>query len=70
MKEDTRAATRKLEVIAYYPFGGSTKGKPAVTRQGAVRRHGRTVGPDILKKYTEAELADAIVVVDMPLARR
>jgi hypothetical protein len=67
VKEDT-GATRKLEVIAYYPFGGSTKGKPAVTGKVLFGGTGEQSGPDILKKYTEAELADAIVIVDMPLA--
>src|SRR5579871_979435 len=30
VKEDG-GATRTVEVVAYYPFGGSTKGKPAAT---------------------------------------
>lgn len=67
VKEDS-GATRKLEVIAYYPFGGSTKGKPAVTGKVLFGGTGEQSGPDILKKYTEAELADSIVVIDMPLA--
>jgi hypothetical protein len=61
-------ATRKLEVIAYYPFGGSTRGKPSVTGKVLFGGIGEQCGPDVLKKYTEAELKDAIVVIDMPLA--
>jgi hypothetical protein len=67
VKEDG-GKSRKLEVIAYYPFGGSTKGRPAVTGKVLYGGSGEQSGPDILKTYTDAELADAIVVVDMPLA--
>src|SRR6185503_2362093 len=63
-----KMSRRVLEVIAYYPFGGSTKNKEPVSGRVLFGGTGEQSGPDILKKYTEAELADAIVVVDMPLA--
>ncbi len=60
--------SRKLEVVAYYPFGGSTRGKDAVMGRILFGGTGEQSGPDILQKYSAAELKDAIVVVDMPLA--
>jgi hypothetical protein len=62
------APAKHLEVIAYYPFGGSTRGKDAATGRLLFGGTGEQCGPDVLKKYTEAELKDAIVVIDMPLA--
>ena len=59
---------RHLEVIAYYPFGGSTRGKPPVTGRILFGGSGEDCGPEILKSHSAAELAEAIVVVDMPLA--
>lgn len=59
---------RHLEVVAYYPFGGSTRGKEAVTGRVLFGGSGEDCGPEILKRYTASELAEAIVVVDMPLA--
>src|SRR5262249_6975119 len=67
IKEDG-GKTKKLDVIAYYPFGGSTKGKPAATGKLLFGGTGEDCGPEVLNKYTEAELKDAIVVIDMPLA--
>lgn len=59
---------RTLEVVAYYPFGGSTTGKPAVSGKLLFGGAGEDSGPAILAKYSAAELAESIVVIDMPLA--
>ena len=60
-------AKRNLEVLAYFPFGGSTTGMPPAEGKLLWGGEGEKCGPGILNKYTAAELADAIVVVDMPL---
>lgn len=59
---------RKLDVVAYYPFGGSTAGKPAVTGKLLYGGVGEQSGPEIIAKYPAAELAQSIVVIEMPLA--
>jgi len=63
-------ATKTVEVVAYYPFGGSTRGKAAAT--GRVLYVPGT-GVDAAKALAEATPADAlansIVVMDMPLIR-
>ncbi len=58
---------RDLTVIAYYPFAASTTGKPAVTGRLLWGGTGDNCGPEVLAKYTPDELAEAIVVIDMPL---
>jgi hypothetical protein len=58
---------RELGVIAYYPFGGSTTGKPAATGRLLWGGTGDDCGPQVMAKYTPAQLAEAIVVIDMPL---
>jgi len=63
-----RAPVRKLDVVAYYPFGGSTLGKATVEGRVLFGGTGEQSGEEILKKFTPEQLADAIVVVDMPLA--
>ena len=57
-----------LDVVAYYPFGGSTRGKPPVSGRVLFGGTGEQSGEEILKKFTAEQLAEAIVVVDMPLA--
>ncbi len=60
-------AKRTLEVVSYYPFCGTTRGKPAVS--GRVFYAG--VGPQAalanLAKTDANVLKDAIVVIDMPI---
>ncbi|WP_372784271.1 hypothetical protein [Phenylobacterium sp.] len=67
LTEDGKAP-RQIEVVAYYPFAASTRGKPPVT--GRLLHAG--VGDDAVKALvarTDAQtLAASIVVVDMPLA--
>jgi hypothetical protein len=66
---------RKLDVVAYYPFGGSTAGKPAVTGKllymgvadGANAEAQRKVA-EAIAKVPKAVLAESIAVFDMPLA--
>ncbi|MEI7931833.1 MAG: hypothetical protein WCI21_02090, partial [Alphaproteobacteria bacterium] len=67
VKEDS-GKTRKLEVIAYFPFGGSTRGKEAVTGKVLFAdAEGEQSGAAILAKYPAAQLAESIVVINMPL---
>jgi hypothetical protein len=54
--------------VAYYPFAASTRGKEAMTGRVLFGGAGDQSGPDILARYSAEELANAIVVVDMPLA--
>ncbi|MBI1361708.1 MAG: hypothetical protein GC155_15630 [Alphaproteobacteria bacterium] len=61
-------ATRNLEIVSYYPFGGSTRGKDAVSGRVIFGGVGEKCGEDILKAHSAEELAKSIVVVDMPLA--
>lgn len=74
VKDDT-GKTRKLDVVAYYPFGGSTAGRAAVT--GKVLYLGVADGPnqqaqqkvaEALAKVPKDVLAESIAVFDMPLA--
>ena len=60
-------AKRDLTVIAYYPFAASTMGKPAATGRLLWGGSGDDCGPEVLAKYTAAQLAESIVVIDMPL---
>jgi hypothetical protein len=69
--EDGKAAqsqAKTLDVVAYYPFAASTRGKGPVS--GRVLYAG--VGDDAVKalvaRTPAAELARSIVIVDMPLA--
>ncbi len=66
VKEDS-GKTKNLDVIAYYPFGGSTRGKPAVSGRVIFGGTGDDSGAQILKDHSAEELANAIVVIDMPL---
>ena len=66
--EDGRKTAKTLEVVAFYPFAASTRATGPVT--GRVLYAG--VGDDAVKalvaKTPPAQLAESIVVVDMPLA--
>lgn len=61
---------KTLDVVSYYPFGGSTRGKDPVTGR-VLRVPG--IGPQAAKAFAESldaqALAEAIVVMDMPLLR-
>lgn len=66
---------RKLDVVAYYPFGGSTTGKPSVTGKVLYLGVADGANADAQKKVAEAiakvpkeVLAESIAVFDMPLA--
>jgi hypothetical protein len=69
IREDS-GATRQIDVVSYYPFGGSTRGRAAAT--GRVL-YVPGIGPDAAKAFAEgtepALLANAVVVMDMPLRR-
>lgn len=67
IKEDG-GATRNLEVVAYYPFAASTRGKGPVSGKLLYGGVGEQSGEAIVAKYPAAELAEAIVVIEMPLA--
>jgi hypothetical protein len=63
-------ATRNVEVIAYYPFGGSTRGKePAKGRVLYVPGTGVNAAKALADATDPAALANSIVVMDMPLIR-
>jgi len=63
-------ATRTVEVIAYYPFGGSTRGKaPATGRILYVPGTGVNAAKALADATDSAALANSIVVMDMPLMR-
>ena len=67
VREDS-GRTRKLEVIAYFPFGGSTRGKDAVSGKVLFAdAEGEQSGAAIIAKYPAALLAESIVVINMPL---
>jgi len=67
VKEDG-GKTRRLEVIAYFPFGGSTRGKDGVTGKVLFAdAEGEQSGAAILAKYPADQLAESIVVINMPL---
>lgn len=66
IKEDA-GSTRKLEVLAYYPFTASTKGKAAVSGRVIYGGSGDSAGPELVKKVRAEVLKDAIVVMDMPV---
>ena len=61
-------AKKTLDVVAYYPFSATTKGKPAVTGRVIYGGVGDKSGKDILAAHSAADLAKSIVVVEMPLA--
>src|ERR1700722_9444254 len=65
---DDSGATKTVEVIAYYPFGGSTRGKaPAPGRILCVPGIGVEAARKLADATDPATLANSIVVMDMPL---
>jgi hypothetical protein len=59
---------RELEVIAYYPFAATTRSSGPVTGRVLYAGVGDESVKQLASKTSAAELAGAIVVVDMPLA--
>jgi hypothetical protein len=62
------ASARELEVIAYYPFAASTRASGRVTGRVLYAGVGDASVKELAAKTPASELADSIVVVDMPLA--
>jgi hypothetical protein len=61
-------APKALEVVAYYPFAASTRGKGPVTGRVLYAGVGDAAVKALVARTSPAELAKSIVVVDMPLA--
>jgi len=59
---------RTLDVVAYYPFAATTAGKEAVSGRVIFGGVGEQSGPEIVARIPAAELAQSIVVIEMPLA--
>jgi hypothetical protein len=68
--EEDSGAKRTVEVVAYYPFGGSTRGKPAATGRVLYVPGLGVAAAKALADATPADvLANSIIVMDMPLQR-
>ena len=68
--EEDSGAKRAVEVVAYYPFGGSTRGQPAATgRVLYVPGIGVNAAKALADATPAAVLANSIIVMDMPLTR-
>jgi hypothetical protein len=61
-------APKTLDVVAYYPFAASTRGKGPVTGRVLYAGVGDAAVKALVARTPAAELAKSIVVVDMPLA--
>lgn len=61
-------APKSLDVVAYYPFAASTRGKGPVTGRVLYAGVGDASVKALVAKTPAAELAKSIVVVDLPLA--
>jgi hypothetical protein len=61
-------APKTLDVVAYYPFAATTRGKGPVTGRVLYAGVGDEAVKALVAKTPAAELARSIVVVDMPLA--
>lgn len=59
---------RKLDVVAYYPFAASTRGRKPSTGRVLYAGVGDEAVKALVAKTPAAELAKSVVVVDMPLA--
>ena len=59
---------KALDVVAYYPFAATTRGKGPVTGQVLYAGVGDDAVKALVARTPPAELAKSIVVVDMPLA--
>lgn len=66
VKEDG-GRTRALEVISYYPFCGTTRGKAPVSGRVLYAGVGPRAAQTILANTDTAVLQDAIVAIDMPI---
>jgi hypothetical protein len=66
VKEDG-GRTRTLEVVSYYPFCGTTRGKGPVSGRVLYAGVGPGAAQAILAGADAAVLKDAIVVIDMPI---
>jgi hypothetical protein len=60
-------APRELDVVAYYPFAASTRGKGPVSGRVLYAGSGEEAAKALVAKTDPAVLAKSIVVVDMPL---
>ncbi|HEY3949884.1 hypothetical protein, partial [Phenylobacterium sp.] len=67
LAEDGKAA-KPLDVVAYYPFAATTRGKGPVTGRVLYAGVGDAAVKALAAKTSAAELARSVVVVDMPLA--
>jgi len=67
VKEDGGRA-QAVEVVAYYPFAASTRGKAPVSGRVIHAGTGDDAVKALVAKTDPASLAEAIVVVDMPVA--
>jgi hypothetical protein len=65
--EEDGGAKRTLEVLAYYPFSGSTRGKAPVTGRVLFGGVGDAAAADLVAKIPADLLASSIVVLDMPI---
>ena len=66
VKEDG-GRTRTLEVVSYYPFCGTTRGKGPVSGRVLHAGTGQAAALAALERVDAATLKDAIVVIDMPI---
>lgn len=66
LSEDGQSA-RDLDVIAYYPFSATTRATGPVTGRVLYAGVGDASVKELVSKTPAAELAESIVVVDMPL---
>jgi hypothetical protein len=61
---------KTVEVVSYYPFGGSTRGaRPVTGRVLVVPGPGVAAAKALADAISASVLADSIIVMDMPLAR-
>lgn len=66
--EDGRKSARSLEVVAFYPFAATTRGSGPVTGRVLYAGVADEAAKALVAKTPPAQLAESIVVVDMPLA--
>jgi hypothetical protein len=59
---------REVEVVAYYPFAASTRGKGPVSGRVLYAGVGDQSVKDLVANTDARTLADAVVIVDMPVA--
>ena len=65
--QEDGGATRKLEVLAYYPYSGSTRGKAPAKGRVLYAGTGDAAVKDFMARTPAAQLAESIVVIDMPI---